>query len=137
MFLDKSINEETMKRFIKEFPMGIQNEKQMLSLYQIQNLKFYENSQFFSNQIHQLKKTNKQIFEQFKPIVENLKICLIPTRYLNRIIFDATGKYNGYLLPENLLNNVQHNFSFQKDIVNLGGINPILPFLEALCIFSQ
>lgn len=131
MLFNKIIHEDILKEFIKEFSMGLPSEKSLLKLYSVQSKNFLESTEFPLKKKYA--KPNKHFTEILKNVIENLRICFIPTRYNNKIIFDLTGKYNAYFNSENILNNINNYSLFQKNIYFLGGINLLIPIIELMC----
>jgi hypothetical protein len=131
MLLNKIVSEENLKEFIKEYGTGISSEKSLLKVYSVQNKNFFDISEFPLKKKY-IKPTKNQT-EILKNVIENLRICYIPTRFNNKMIFDLTGKYNGYFNSENILNNVNNYCFFQKNVYFLGGINLLIPVIELMC----
>ena len=120
-----------MKQFIDENNNGVYTEKALMNLNQIKNDKDHIDLPKTLE-----KKKEKNILELNRKIVENLRILYIPTRFNNKMIFDVTGKYNGYFNSENMFCNININNFFQKNIFYLGGINSLLPIIELLCKYK-
>ena len=129
-FFGKAICEDNLK-VMKEFPLGLYDEKKLIELIKNGNNNYLANSNF---KFKKSKLINKYS-ESVSSFLNHLRILYLPTRCNDKDIYDVTEKYNGEFISPTM-NNSHKFFSLQNNIFYLGGINNILPLVELVCILD-